>query len=1424
MHRLVPDFIYEQQGDGLVEGRFEAVCLFVDTSGFTRLTTALMAYGSEGTEVLADVLAAVFAPFVELVYEQGGFVAGYAGDAFKAVFPVAKGVDVYERVVAVAWQIKQRMAARSVFETEVGTFELAVKAMIAAGEVVWGIWQGQAGQGRAQNAAYFFEGEGLARCLALDSVAAAGEVVVTTAVARQLSPLYAQLEPVADHFRLVAVAGELRAAYGLLPVDGVVVDGGRDAFFPLALQQMQTRGEFRQVVSLFVSLQWLPEATAVYETIFQLLARYGGYLCRVGRIGSQDRGGTLLFFWGAPNSYENSVARALGFILDLQGALPMPLKAGLTYNQAYAGFIGAAVREEYTCYGAYVNLAARQMVAAGWGEIWLDGETAVKVQSQFEVRLRGSYQFKGFAGKRLVYVVNGRRDVVGKRPHGGRFVGREREMVALRAAVESVRDGRWGGLVLVTGEAGLGKSRLVHEFMAQVAADFSLFLCQTDEILRQSLNPLRYWLRHYFEQTADARQNRENFHRILETLARETADPHWQKELRRTRSFLASLIDLYWPDSLYAQLEPKLRFANVLSALKTLIKAESLRRPVLLCFEDVHWLDEDSYQFLQSLLAEGEGYPVAVLATIRPQEAALVSLPVMDNITLSPLAAEALMELAETSLGGPVKPALVGLLVERAEGNPFFSEQLLLYMRENGFLWRNGAWNVTASQTILLPVDVRSLLVSRLDKLPVAVRRLVQTAAVLGREFSLPLLVQMMGEEVVMAGMETAVAAAIWFPLSENTFMFQHALLRDVAYAMQRHAQRRQLHQAAAEGLEKLYGAELQPHYADLAHHYEQAGIVAQATYYLMQAGRAASQAYENKQAIDYYSRALTLLPVTDGNGRYELLLAREGIYALLGDREREQQDLAALQQLVAELADPRYEVQVALRRAHYAFYTGDYDAAEEAAMQALQLATTAEDAHLIVEAYLQFGQSLWSHGQYEAATYHLTQARQLAESIEDERAIALALRLLGNVAGVQGRYAEANQCFEQSHQLSQKSGYRQNEAECLNGLGVMAYFQGDFARASEYHHQGLLARREIGDRVGEAKTLGNLADALFRQGITADVQSYYQESMAIRQEVDDKLGVAWVLGKLGELYWFQGDVAQARQNYEQALQIRQEVDNLRDKEWSLNEVAAVYRAQGDYRQAHVYHQQALELSLSLGDRDGEAYTRHHLGVLAQAMGDFAAAQAHYETALAIHRELNNHSGEALTLNCMALLATYQGDDERSLACSEQALALAEAINYRDYVAMACLFRGFAYIGLARWPEAEAALVRARGIRLALQQPLLALEAEAGLMLVAGEAGAVYEGVRAGLAQLDAQNVAILYDLPRLYLTYYRVLAAAGDGEGARAVLAWVYGVLAGRTAVLSAAEQERFWQNHPGHRAILAAWEGEGLAKWSRTPLTIEH
>ncbi|MCB0159504.1 MAG: hypothetical protein KDD83_15320, partial [Caldilineaceae bacterium] len=464
IHHLTPDFLLDRLARGERSGRLDGACVFVDISGFTPLTLALMEHGTEGAEVLAGVLAAVFTPLIDTVYAHGGFIAGFAGDAFKAVFPAANddaavAASAVAHAVTAAWAMGEHLRHAAAQTTRFGTFAFSGKVCVAAGAVHWEVWQADGPLAAdAQQAAYVFGGPALDAAMQLDPLAARGEVVLTAAVAAHMAqPL--QTAAREGGLLLTRLDAPLPASEdaGHTPAGDPALAAH---FFPSALLNSTVQGEFRRVTTAFVNLTGTLPAAARDDfaaTLFRLLAQYDGFLGRVGRIGGKDDGHTFLLFWGAPTGSERDVDRALGFLLDMQAASPVALRAGVTTHLAYAGFVGAPRREEYTCYGSYVNLAARQVIAAAAHEIWVDAATATAARD-FTTVAHGTHTFKGMDAARPIFLVTGRRARTQARAYDGHMVGRTRELARLDAAVAPIFRRSFGGMVIVRGEAGMGKS------------------------------------------------------------------------------------------------------------------------------------------------------------------------------------------------------------------------------------------------------------------------------------------------------------------------------------------------------------------------------------------------------------------------------------------------------------------------------------------------------------------------------------------------------------------------------------------------------------------------------------------------------------------------------------------------------------------------------------------------------------------------------------------------------------------------------------------------------------------------------------------------------------------------------------------------------------------------------------------------------
>ncbi len=1177
-HQLVPEFIYEKYRAGDVYGSFQGAAIFADLSGFSAMTDTLSAHGTHGAEVLADMMRVVFEPLVNTVYEQGGFVIGYAGDAFNAVFPVEQdAAETLHRCLAAAWKMQSHSKTNPTVDTPYGEFRIRIKVGIGFGGTTWQIFKSINGK----RASYWFRGESLKGAVEGEESARAGEVAVDS-ISYNLLRDTVDAEPIGDCFLVRNIRVDLPAPKFYSPSrngDDLV-----EVFFGEEVTHLPIVGEFRQVVNLFVDIPANISDKALIkpfmETVYLLQEQYGGFFLRPD-LG--DKGFNLLMFWGAPTAHENDVDRALNFILELAARTGITLRAGISYRLAYAGFIGSSQREDYTAYGWGVNLAARMMERAGEGEYWMDGETARRAAKNFNFKAIGELQFKGFKRGQNIFVLSGRKNLV-ETAYQGQLVGRDQELESLSAFVDPLKRGQFAGVMVLKGEAGIGKSRLVHSFQySKCLEGFPVHwaVCQTDEILRLPFNPFTDWLRKRFElidgQSDDV--NLVEFSRVLRQLLISTPDTELVAELSRTSSVLAALVNITQPGSLYESLDARGRYENTLSALSVLLRVESLQRPFILFLEDAHWLDDDSRAFLshfaRTLLSEPKKqYPIAIIVTQRPEGESLWEvdqIPVLE-IRLDKLASGSLSQLAADILSHPISDSLLALLEARADGNPFFAEQILRYLSEQNALVLDvhGKYFANAQAETSLPVDVRAVMVARLDRLTLQVKEMVQTASVLGREFEVRVLGEMLHSDREFSNhIAQAESADIWIALSEIEYIFRHALLRDAAYSMQLLARQRELHGLAVSAMEMVYRDDLEPHYGELAYHAEKANLQEKALHYLTLAGRLSLADYRNQQAVDYFTRALACVPAGDLRTRIDMLLMRVECFYNLNNNEEQDRDLSALEELARQLGDEGLLARANMRRAYYFSALGEFQQLLDYALLAKSFAESAHDDETIIAIYILIPTAF--------------------------------LRL--------GRLSEAMQYAKDGVIFARHIGHRQGEGKTLTVLGLVALDKEGAAAAARYHEQALLIGREIKDRYLDAMALSNLASAMISsQGDYAVALGYFEQSYSIACELGNSKGQGITLSNMGWLNGILGNYPSAVDYFKQSLVILRRIGersmqvnvyiNLSAAAGGLGDVSAALKSAGD----------ALALSSELGDQTAIAWSHFALGYAHLSNHEFAEA------------------------------------------------------------------------------------------------------------------------------------------------------------------------------------------------------------------------
>ncbi|MGB8982714.1 MAG: tetratricopeptide repeat protein, partial [Anaerolineales bacterium] len=600
------------------------------------------------------------------------------------------------------------------------------------------------------------------------------------------------------------------------------------------------------------------------------------------------------------------------------------------------------------------------------------------------------------------------------------------------------------------------------------------------------------------------------------------------------------------------------------------------------------------------------------------------------RIYLGGLGHEAVARLTETLLGGAVASNLVTLLLNRSEGNAYFVEQIVRYLQEENYIEmsRNG-WSLVKSVPVsVLPGDVRSVLVARLDQLARRVRETVQTAAVLGHEFEIQVLLQMLHEdESAWSHVAEAEKAAIWAPLNEMHYIFSHGLLRDAAYEMQMRSRRRDLHALAVEALETLHADDPGPRYAELAYHCDHAGLSSKAQSYYRLAGKAASDAYQNSQGIGYYTRSLTHTPRDDVSAQFGLLLERVELFNRLGQRVPQLQDLEALEKLAQQMGDPRHQAKVQMLFAHYFLSVPDYVAVVKCSGRVVALNRMVEDAGVLLDTY-----RVWP------------------------------LALLR-----QGKLAAAMSVAQEGRELAQLHGDPVKEGYILNAMGLIAIEQKDPAIAHGYLEQSLALAREAKDRRLESMTLGNLGNSAgyIRQDY-ASAREYYEKDFAISHERGELSAECVSLGNLGWVAGMQGDFEAARSYQERALLLAREIANLYMETYILINLSAVTGLINEVQTSSAHAQSALHLSRQTGDRSAEAWSLLYLGYASLLLGDLQPAEDAFRRSIVIREELGQPGMRMESLAGLIQVLLLKSDDAAALRETENVIAYLETGNLLD--------------------------------------------------------------------------------------------------------------------------------------------------------------
>jgi predicted ATPase/class 3 adenylate cyclase len=901
--------------------------------------------------------------------------------------------------------------------------------------------------------------------------------------------------------------------------------------------------------------------------------------------------------------------------------------------------IGGYSEAEDTIMGTVVNLAARLESAAEPGTLLISHDSYELVRGLFDFEPLPPIQAKGFPEPvRVFQVLRAKarplyRSMRGIKGVETRMVGRDMEFQQLQNAFEQMinRDQRL--MITVMGEAGLGKSRLLYEFENWIDLMPVQARIYKGQARPETQNMPFGLLRDIFVFCFDI-QDDDRAAVVREKIERGIGQAlKMDKKAQMKAHFIGHLLGFGFHTSPHLEnvLEDAQQIRDrTLIYLRDYFKAVVAQIPVVVLVEDIHWADDSSLDALNQLVMSLPDHPYLILAGTRPTLLERrphwgQKQPFHRQLNLRLLSEQDSYRLLDQVLHKlEDSPRALGeLLIGKAEGNPYYMEELVkMLIEEEVIVTGKEQWRLEHERLMQLqvPPTLTGVLQARLDRLPIEERMVLQQAAVVGRVFwdvilqrinqaeqiSVDLnidraLVALRDRELIFRHETSLIAGAV-------EHIFKHALMLEVVYESVLKRMRPLYHARVADWLIENASDRENEFLGLIGDHLEIAGDHPRACDSLWLAGQAAAKQFANEEAIAYFDRALALALDENLERRYQLILDRAKIYDLLGKRDLQKEDLVTLENLSNQLGEFNKQTQVALQQAIFAENTSDYRSATTVASKAVNLAQETGNREHEVEGYLTWGTALMRQGAHDEARVCLEHALERSEHYGLRLLVGPALRSLGNVAHAQGDYQEAQEYYQQSLIACRAIGDQRGESASLGNLGIVAYLQEDYLAAREYAEQALEIFQAVGDRRGESEALNNLGVFAGAHGDYPAARDFYEGALTIARQIGNRIGEGRGLINLGDIASAQGDYQSAYRYIDQALTIRREIGDRVGEAYALTQLGESLIELECWAQAQVAFQRAVDLRETLGQvnmamesRAGLARLALHQGILNRA-------------------------------------------------------------------------------------------------------------------------------------------------------------------------------------------------------------------------------
>jgi len=1002
---------------------------------------------------------------------------------------------------------------------------------------------------------------------------------------------------------------------------------------------------------------------------------------------TQFTGDGVMALFGAPIAHEDSARRAVAAALEMQKSLgeyadevqkkhPIQcrFRVGLNTGPVVVGSISDNLDMDYTALGDTVNLASRMESLAEPGTVYLTEETYRAVKDYFDCEPLGALIVKGKAEAVVAYRAVSEKTAVRTRFQAATergltpLVGRSQELSVLKGHFEQAQRGQ-GQVMFLSGEAGLGKSRLLLEFRRSLLDEPATWLEGHCISYGQKIPylPISDLIKNNF-----GVEEGDNDAQIIKRIDAGTAE--WDDAPRATAPYLKHLLSVDPGDSAVTSMDPLERRAGVRDGLRALLLQESRSRPLIIVVEDLHWIDENSEEALAALVDVVPSVPVLMILSSRPGYThSLGERTYYSRIALSSLPPEESAAIAERVLQTAVLPKQISqLITSKGEGNPFYIEEITKSLVESGVLRQtNGGYQLDRpAEEIRVPDTIQEVILSRIDRLEREAKEAIQLASVIGREFTVRLLDRISDTEAGLEGLLTGLKVLeliyekAYFP--ELSYMFKHALTHDVAYSTLLMERRRALHRMVGSAIEELYAGRLAEQYEALAYHYYEGQEWEKALDYLVKSGDKAVASYSNQEALEYYDRAIGVCGKVGDSALSTAAAAAQarGLVSVnLGNVEDAIADFKRMANAAQKLDDSHLEGIALSFCGMAALFGHEFESSEDYLRAAITIGDEGfDDVRLLANVWL--AELFLVTNRHQESVAPLGEIDALSGVVDDsfaeawsgivggmrphwtgrdsdalpylenswEAAQRMAMTTLWNrwlealIRGTHGEYEHAIAILNEVVSLAERVGEVLARARALNTVGWIYMELQDHETAMEWNSRGLDVALSINapDPEVEFNARLNLADSLVALGRLEDAEEQLQPVERVyRNPQPPERFMLWrysqhLFHTYGEIWLRRGDAERALDYAGECLMLAEQSESRKNIVKGRRLRGEALMAQGKLEAAGQEVEIALGVAKEVGNPPQLWKTYVTLGDLRKAQGELGEARKAYREAYSV--------------------------------------------------------------------------------------------------------------------------------------------------------------------------------------------------------------